>query len=551
MASMMRTQLLLLGLIAAIGCEQPVDEVQFELYAAGRDTLPQQLFNGQAGDVIEMVILRASDPVGTQTAVTLSTKDGTGRLPVLPYADDYWFYARGFDGADPNSPPYFYGAASNVTLSADTPPVVSLQVGQSNCVGLNLSSTLNRDINGSDDMKSGRVGATATALPDGRILFIGGGTANMDGSIDTVLDTMEVYDPSRGQFIGLPTRLDMPRAHHTATLLADGRILIFGGITAMDNGTPRLTASAAIINLNVLPAVQPITSPPDSEGRYLHRAVRLNDPQQTVLITGGTSAAGNHLATTWRYFPGVGTEPGRFVQQGDLWVPRSWHSANRIQHDPELALIAGGISASGVIADSEVFTLRQGMVGCADPMQSPTAEVGCFQKLGSDLGLGEARFGHAAIEVDRGRQVLFVGGFATEDRANFAQQLELVDRDLKRAQAGTLETGRGELTANLLPNGDVIVLGGRRGDTAMTASDLLRAQKDGNGDTARYAVAGLSAECDLSEPRYGHQAVTTPSGTVLVGGGLTASGALSLVSRRGEIYFPIITDIPTVYPRLQ
>lgn len=547
----MRTVALLLGLVAAVGCEEAVDAVQFDLYAAGRDADPQRLFNGEAGDIIELVILRASDPIRTQTAVTLKTAKGAGRLPVLPYADDYWFYARGFDGDDPTSPPYFYGAAANVSLSEDGGTVVALQVGQANCVGLNLGSTLNRSVNGSDDMRSGRVGATATALPDGRVLFIGGATAKMDGSIDTVLDTMEVYDPKRGQFIGLPMRLNTPRAHHTATLLADGRVMIFGGVTAMNNGVPQLTASAAIVDLDAIPAVQSLTSPPDSEGRYHHRAVRLNDAQQTVLITGGTSAGGNHLATTWRYFPGEGTTPGRFVQQGDLWVPRSWHSANRVQHDPELALIAGGLSDSGVIAASEVFTVRANGAGCVDPNQAVTAEFGCFQKLASNLGLGEPRFGHAAIEVDRGAQVLFVGGFATEDRNNFAQQIELVDRDLERAQAGTLETGRGELTANLLPNGDVIALGGRRGNSALTVSDLLRVQKDGTGNAARYVVESLPAECDLSEPRYGHRAVTTATGTVLVGGGLTASGALSLVSRRGEIYFPVVTDIPTVYPRLR
>lgn len=537
---------LLCGILA---CEDPVASVRIELYAAGRDDAVQPLLDGLTADIIEMVIVRAEDPFGTQVPVDLKVAEGGGTLPVLPFADDYWFYVRGFASSDPADVPQFYGAAANVTVDEAEGQVVSIQIGQADCVGLNLGSAYNRDPTGSDDMKSGRFGATATALPDGRVLFTGGATVAQDGTIETVLDTMEVYDPRKGQFIGLPFRLTTPRAHHSATLLRDGRVLLFGGVVAMENGTPRLTASASLIDLGATLPVQAVSPPlPDSEGRAHHRAVRLDDALGSVLITGGQSAAGNPLATTWRYFPEALPSSGRFVQQGDLWTPRSWHSANRIQHDPELALIAGGISEGGVVAASEVFTLRQG-VACVDPSQTPTAEIGCFQKLGAELGLEEPRFGHQAIEVDGGRQVLFVGGYKTPDRANFAQAIELVDSGLNRTQAATLSTGRGELTANELPDGSVVLLGGRRGNTALTISERLRPQRDAGGAISRYDLIELSAQCDLSEPRYGHRAVTMPAGTVLVGGGLTAAGAINLVSRRGEIYFPRISDIPSVYPR--
>lgn len=540
----------ILGLCTLLGCEEPVASVRFELYAAGRDNAPQPLLTGLKGDVIEMVIVRASDPRETDVPVDFDIASGKGRLPVLPFADDYWFYVRGFVTGDDDNVPQFYGAATNISIDGDDEQVVSLQIGESNCVGLNLGSAFNRDANGSDDMKTGRLGATATPLPDGRVLFTGGASVNMDGSINTVLDTMEVYDPKRGQFIGLPQRLLTPRAHHSATLLDDGTVLLFGGITAMDGDTPRTTAAASVINLDSLVPVQAITPPlPASEGRYHHRAVRLDDGRGSVLITGGTSASGDHLPTTWRFFPADFTSGPRFLQQGDLWAPRSQHSANRIQHDPEYAMIAGGVGADGVLAATEVFTVRPTQGSCVDPNQTPTAEVGCFQRLGANLGLGQARFGHAAIAIDDGAQIAYIGGFTNLERTEFAQQIELVDRDLNRAEAGTLNTGRGELSANLLADGSVILLGGRRGDAALTTSELLRPQRDATRATSRFDGSELSADCDLSEPRYGHNAVTLDGGTVLVGAGLTASGALTLVSRRGEIYFPDVRDIGLVYPR--
>ena len=546
---MIRTAIAL-SLCTTIACEEPVASVRFELYAAGRDNAPQPLLTGLKGDVIEMVVVRASDPRDTDVPIDFDIASGKGRLPVLPFADDYWFYVRGFVTGDSDNVPQFYGAAANVSINGDAEQVISVQIGESNCVGLNLGSAFNRDVSGSDDMKIGRLGSTATRLPDGRVLFVGGASVNMDGTINTVFDTMEVYDPTRGQFIGLPQRLLTPRAHHSATLLDDGTVMVFGGITAMDGNTPRVTATASIINLDSLVPVQNIGTPlPANDGRFNHRAVRLDDGRGSVLITGGTSPNGDHLATTWRYFPADFSNPPRFVQQGDLWTPRSQHSANRVQHDPEYAMIAGGLSADGVVANTEVFTVRPSQGACVDPNQTPTAEVGCFQKLGANLGMGEARFGHAAIEIDDGAQVAYIGGFSNPERTEYAQQIELINRNLNRAEAGTLNTGRGEFSANLLADGSVVLLGGRRGNAALTTSEVLRPQRDSMQATSRFDGTELSADCDLSEPRYGHHAVTMNGGTVLVGAGLTASGALTLVSRRGEIYFPDVRDIGLVYPR--
>src|SRR5206468_5626636 len=71
---------------------------------------------------------------------------------------------------------------------------------------------------------------TATMLPDGRILVLGG-----VGSGGQVLDVAELFDPKTATFEPLPATGLSARAHHTANLLTDGRLLVGGGIGADGN----------------------------------------------------------------------------------------------------------------------------------------------------------------------------------------------------------------------------------------------------------------------------------------------------------------------------
>ena len=69
---------------------------------------------------------------------------------------------------------------------------------------------------------------TATLLADGRVLIAGGGPASWVDSSARTSASVELYDPKTGTFSH--DRLDDDaREDHTATLLADGRVLIAGG----------------------------------------------------------------------------------------------------------------------------------------------------------------------------------------------------------------------------------------------------------------------------------------------------------------------------------
>ena len=71
-----------------------------------------------------------------------------------------------------------------------------------------------------------RYGQTATLLPDGKVLAIGGYYGS-PGVIYFHAST-ELYDPSIGEW-SIAGSMNYGRAHHTATLLPDGKVLVAGG----------------------------------------------------------------------------------------------------------------------------------------------------------------------------------------------------------------------------------------------------------------------------------------------------------------------------------
>jgi len=70
-----------------------------------------------------------------------------------------------------------------------------------------------------------RAWQTATLLPNGTVLVFGG-----IGSNSRVVTSAEIFNPVSNTFTAVSTPGLTPRAHHTSTLLTDGHILIAGGI---------------------------------------------------------------------------------------------------------------------------------------------------------------------------------------------------------------------------------------------------------------------------------------------------------------------------------
>jgi hypothetical protein len=147
----------------------------------------------------------------------------------------------------------------------------------------------NAFVRSSAPMELPRVHQTATKLPDGRVLIAGGGYRT-DGRLGFGYfgdDALEIYDPATDT-IARAARMLEARMYQTATLLRDGTVLIAGGMTANVGGFHvhmNVTNGAEIFDPadNSVRAVGPMLEP-----RSGHTATLL--PDGRVLIFGGTTS---------------------------------------------------------------------------------------------------------------------------------------------------------------------------------------------------------------------------------------------------------------------
>src|ERR671924_751504 len=74
------------------------------------------------------------------------------------------------------------------------------------------------------DLHQPRAGHTATLLATGKVLIAGGKDAS-----GQALATAEIYDPASGQYTLVTPQMPSPVWGHTATRLDDGKVLLAGG----------------------------------------------------------------------------------------------------------------------------------------------------------------------------------------------------------------------------------------------------------------------------------------------------------------------------------
>ena len=133
---------------------------------------------------------------------------------------------------------------------------------------------------------------SATLLPNGNVLVLGGtqtmlpsGGGAAAGPVS--LDSAEVYDPARGGF-HTAGKLLIARDSHSATLLANGTVLVAGGYIHDFDGDADPEWYTIVAAELFDPATSVSTTAASLEtGRAEHQATSLNNGQ--VLITGGVA----------------------------------------------------------------------------------------------------------------------------------------------------------------------------------------------------------------------------------------------------------------------
>jgi hypothetical protein len=273
-----------------------------------------------------------------------------------------------------------------------------------------------------------RFSHTATLLANNKVLIAGGMERN-----GIWLDSAELYDPSSGRFTAAG-KMRSRRAGATATLLPNGKVLIAGG----NEGPGSSVATAEIYD----PATNTFAPAVDMSIPRGH-AVGVSLKSGMLLIAGGSSRGDDdQLASAEIYDPAA----GKFTATGSMHTARSSFSAVALKDGR--VMVMGGYSGGQypyhkVEATAEVYDPATGSFTLTGRMTTP-------------------RYKHGAVLLPDGR-VLVVGG-SNEDRRKYEySSTEIFDPKTAKFTAGPeMKFQRFKLPAGVvaLRNGRVLVAGG-------------------------------------------------------------------------------------------
>ena len=336
-------------------------------------------------------------------------------------------------------------------------------------------------------MHEGRFGHTATLLPSGLVLIVGG----MSGAAGQSRASAELYDPSTGTWTATG-QMHQGRARHTATLLRDNTVLVTGGVGFTGgNGNDVELASTELFD----PSTGTWSVKPGlGEARSGHTAVLLTNGR--VLIAGGwgsTERFGPKLETAQLYDP----------------VTASWSATGRMTEARDG--IAGTLLQDGTVL----------VPGGYDTDRLATAEVydpstGSWTAAG---GLQEPFLGYTAVRLNDGTVLIAGGDVPSGPGARGSAHAALFDP----VSAAWRFTGRMVVTrlghaGTLLPDGRVLVTGGKvfgGPDSSPFAS----------AEVYDPATGAWTAVADMTIARSAHAVTLLPDGRVLVTGGEAAGGS--------------------------
>lgn len=279
---------------------------------------------------------------------------------------------------------------------------------------------------------------------------------------------VEIYHPETDTFekIGRENR---NRSGFTLTLLNDGNVLVAGGsgktgvvLDGLEVNTSLKTAALYMANSNTF-----VDTGNTNTTRTGHTATLLADGK--VLIAGGylfdTSATGTDHGYRFRlqaeiYDPAT----GEFTTTGSLTHARRYHTATLLNDNR--VLIVGGRSSETLYNPNFFYSWASFKAVTTAEIYDPTTET--FTVVSSEMKQPHA--GHTATLLQNGK-VLIVGG--TGNECTYTSEMELFDPTTETFEyLGANLTDRDNHTATLLPDGRVLITGGSTTSQSLNTSEI-------------------------------------------------------------------------------
>jgi len=456
--------------------------------------------------------------------------DGRLQIPKIPAGKDRVLEVRGY--ADDASPrPLSIGRSipieiPDVLTSSNQRIDLNIFLRRIDSFSPPVSAATPRDCS---TMRTPRAGHTATLMQDGRVFIVGGYRleVNMQGNSRIALVDTEFFDPNQGTFEQGPGLIlqggtQLPKAFHTATLLRNGQVLIYGGerygMGPAYTVSPQTSALIFDAEKNGYGTLPPRMAPaPANIARTRHLAIP--ETSGRVLLVGGQKGSMLQAVAEVEWFDPT-TNRVEVVMGESL--PRTEMTGAAVQ-DGGIIVIAGGLDQAAnppVLSNQVNFYKYDGSA---------------FVKAGAPLQMATPRRGAAASPLADDKTVLVMGGFTDVTNPVPTPSAEAIKTGNNTVEQAAATIGdRGDVCTALLQSGNVLAVGGRK----------IGGASDGTATVVRYDVskATLTASptAPLKVPRYLHTCTTMADGSVLVTGGLRDdTGSAPTVLRDAWIYTPI------------